>query len=178
MTCRLFGNKSLSEPLLAYCKLGPKEQIWEKFLVKIQTFSKYVPKCYLQYGSHFIYPQTVWYWHHWQSFTWYFLGSKHWHSKEIFQLHYIPIVINVIIIEKSSDWQWKQIPKYVFQVIFQKLTCVCLFEFLAVSLFVNIVYSNRWESIGPENLPYPFLHTIYTRLPEYVSGLGAAGWSV
>ena len=49
-----------------------------------------------------------------------FLGSKHRHSKEIFQLHYIPIVINVTIIEKSSDWQWKQIPKDVFQVIKKK----------------------------------------------------------
>ena len=38
MACRLFGAKPLSEPMLSYCQLDPKEYISVKFYLKFKTF--------------------------------------------------------------------------------------------------------------------------------------------
>ena len=39
MACRLFGAKPLSEPMLPYCQLDPKEHIFNEILTKIPKFS-------------------------------------------------------------------------------------------------------------------------------------------
>ena len=38
MTCRLFGAKPLSEPMLPYCRLDPKEHISVKFIYNWKVF--------------------------------------------------------------------------------------------------------------------------------------------
>ena len=38
MVCRLFGAESLSEPMLPYCQLDPKEHISVKFYLKFKSF--------------------------------------------------------------------------------------------------------------------------------------------
>ena len=38
MACRLLGTKPLSEPMITYNELAPKEQNSVKFLIKIRTF--------------------------------------------------------------------------------------------------------------------------------------------
>ena len=39
MTCRLFGAKSLPEPMLTYCQLNPQKQISVKYESKYKTFN-------------------------------------------------------------------------------------------------------------------------------------------
>ena len=49
MACRLFGTKSLSEPMIADCQLDPCKQISMNIFIKIQfLFMKIVFKCRLQ----------------------------------------------------------------------------------------------------------------------------------
>ena len=43
MACRLFGAKPLSEPMLPYCQLNPKEHISVKFYLKFKSF--HLRKC-------------------------------------------------------------------------------------------------------------------------------------
>ena len=38
MVCRLFGTKPLSEPILPFCQLGPKEHASVKFRLKFNSF--------------------------------------------------------------------------------------------------------------------------------------------
>ena len=40
MACRLFGTKPLSDPILPYCQLHPKEHISVKFSLKFKVFIK------------------------------------------------------------------------------------------------------------------------------------------
>ena len=56
IACHLFGAKPLSEPMLAYCQLDPKEHVSIKFCLKIKSFhsEKCIWKCCLQYGSHVV----------------------------------------------------------------------------------------------------------------------------
>ena len=56
MACHLFGAKPLSELMMVYCQLDPKEPISMKFYLKIKSFqsTKYMWKCCLQNGSHFM----------------------------------------------------------------------------------------------------------------------------
>ena len=56
MACRLFGPKPLPEPMLAYCKLDPKQQTWVKLESKYKTFHswKCISKCHLWNGGHFV----------------------------------------------------------------------------------------------------------------------------
>ena len=55
MACRLDGAKPLSEPMLTYCQLDPKEHISMRFHLKfIYSHSrKCVWKCRLRNGGHF-----------------------------------------------------------------------------------------------------------------------------
>ena len=52
MACRLFGAKPLSEPMLPYCQLDPKEHISVKFCLKLRSFHsrKCTGKCRLPKG--------------------------------------------------------------------------------------------------------------------------------
>ena len=56
MACRLDGTKPLSEPMLTYCQLDPKEHISMKFYLKFKYFHmrKCIWTCDLQNGSHFV----------------------------------------------------------------------------------------------------------------------------
>ena len=56
MACHLVGAKPLSEPLLPYCQLDPKEHISVKFESKYRTFHsrKCTWKCRLESGGHFV----------------------------------------------------------------------------------------------------------------------------
>ena len=54
MACRLFGAKPLSEPMLPYCQLDPKEHISVKFYLKCDSFHE---RKYTQWnGGHFVLP--------------------------------------------------------------------------------------------------------------------------
>ena len=56
MACRLFGAKSLPEPMLTYCQLDPQEQISVKFHSKYKIFHS--RKCIWTYrlrdAGHFV----------------------------------------------------------------------------------------------------------------------------
>ena len=56
MACHLFWAKPLSEPMLPYCQLDPKEHISVKFCLKFESFhsSKCTWKCCLGNGGHFV----------------------------------------------------------------------------------------------------------------------------
>ena len=56
MACRLADTKPLSEPMLEYCELDPKEHISVRFYFKFKSFlsKKCTWKCRLRNGSHFI----------------------------------------------------------------------------------------------------------------------------
>ena len=56
MACCLHGTKPLSEPMLGYFLLDPWEQTSMKFQSKFIHFHsrKYISKCHLQNGSHFV----------------------------------------------------------------------------------------------------------------------------
>ena len=56
MACRLFGAKSLSEPVLGYCRLDPKEQTSVKLQSKYGAFysRKRIWKYRLANGGHFV----------------------------------------------------------------------------------------------------------------------------
>ena len=56
MACRLDGTKPLSEPMVTYCQLEPKEHISMKFYLKFIYFHsrKCIWTCCLQNGSHFV----------------------------------------------------------------------------------------------------------------------------
>ena len=55
MACRLIGAKPLSQPMLGYCQLDPKEQTSVKFLSKYKIFhsQKCIWKHRLRNGGHF-----------------------------------------------------------------------------------------------------------------------------
>ena len=55
MVCRLNGAKPLSEPVLTYCQLNPKEHISMEFYLEFKYFHwrKCIWTCHLQNGSHF-----------------------------------------------------------------------------------------------------------------------------
>ena len=54
--CRLFGTKPLSEPMLPYCQLDPKEHTSVKFYFEFKCFHsrKCTSKRRLRNGSHFV----------------------------------------------------------------------------------------------------------------------------
>ena len=56
MACRQYGVKPLSEPVLPYCQLEPKEYISVKFYLKFNCFHsrKCTSKCGLRNGGHFV----------------------------------------------------------------------------------------------------------------------------
>ena len=56
MACRLLGAKPLSEPMLTYCQLEPKEYISMKYHFKLNYFHsrKCVWTCRLRNGGHFV----------------------------------------------------------------------------------------------------------------------------
>ena len=56
MACHIFGTKPLSEPMLGYCQLNPKEQTSVKFQSKSRTFhsQKCIWKYRMQNGGHFV----------------------------------------------------------------------------------------------------------------------------
>ena len=56
MACRLDSAKPLSEPMLTYCEIDPKEHISMKFYLKFKYFysRKCVCKCRLRNGGHFV----------------------------------------------------------------------------------------------------------------------------
>ena len=58
LACRLFGTKPLSEPMLAYCKLHPWEQVSAKFHSKFKHFHS--RKCLLRNGSHVDCSVSIW----------------------------------------------------------------------------------------------------------------------
>ena len=61
MACCLVGAKPLSEPVLKYCQLDPKEHISIKFYVKFKSFhwKKDISKCCLQNRSYFV-SASIW----------------------------------------------------------------------------------------------------------------------
>ena len=56
MACRLFGDNPLSEPIMVYCQLKPKEHISMKFYLKFKGFHsrKCIWRCCLQNGGHLV----------------------------------------------------------------------------------------------------------------------------
>ena len=40
MACRLFGDNSLSEPMMVYSKMDPKEHLWMNYIWKSEVFIK------------------------------------------------------------------------------------------------------------------------------------------
>ena len=56
MACHMFGNKPLSELMLPYCQLDPKEHISLKFYFKFKSFHSRICiwKCLLWNGGHFV----------------------------------------------------------------------------------------------------------------------------
>ena len=56
MACRLDGAKPLSEPMLTYCQLDPKEHISMTYCLKLKYFHsrKCVWTCRLRNGGHFV----------------------------------------------------------------------------------------------------------------------------
>ena len=61
MACRLFGAKPLSETMLPYCQLDPKEHISVKFYLKFKSFDlrKCTWKCHLWMAAILSWPQCV-----------------------------------------------------------------------------------------------------------------------
>ena len=61
MTCRLDGAKPLSEPMLIYCQLDPREHISMKFYLKFIYFHsrKCVWTCRLRNDCHIVQGKTV-----------------------------------------------------------------------------------------------------------------------
>ena len=62
MACRLFGAKPLPEPVLAYCQLESWEQISVNFESEFyhSHSRKYIWKCRLLYGDHFVQGEMSW----------------------------------------------------------------------------------------------------------------------
>ena len=60
MACRLVDAKPLSEPMLPYCQLDPKEHISVKFYLKFRIFrwKKFTCKCRPRDGGHFV-PSSI-----------------------------------------------------------------------------------------------------------------------
>ena len=56
LTCRLFGAKSILEPMLNYCQFNPQEHASVKCETKYKTFHSwiYIWKCRLRNGGHFV----------------------------------------------------------------------------------------------------------------------------
>ena len=56
MACGLDGAQPLSEPMLTYCQLDPKQHISMKFYLKFKYFHsrKCIWTCHLRNGSHFV----------------------------------------------------------------------------------------------------------------------------
>ena len=56
MACHLYNTEPLSEPMLPYCQLDPKEHILVKFHLKFNSFHsrKCIWKCCLWNGGHFV----------------------------------------------------------------------------------------------------------------------------
>ena len=61
MVCRLFGDKPVSEPMLPYCELDPKERTSVKFYLNSKSFHsrKLNCKCRLRNGVILSLPQCV-----------------------------------------------------------------------------------------------------------------------
>ena len=56
MACCIFSAMPLSEPMLPYCKLDPREHVSMKFYSKFKSLHsrKWTWKCHLLNGSHFV----------------------------------------------------------------------------------------------------------------------------
>ena len=61
MACRLSGAKPLSEPMLSYCQLDPKEHISVKFHLNLKVFihGNSPENVVCQSGGHLARPQCV-----------------------------------------------------------------------------------------------------------------------
>ena len=62
MACCLLAAKPLSEPMMNYCQLAPKEQTSVKFHLKFKLFhsKKRIWKCCLKNVSHFVLASICW----------------------------------------------------------------------------------------------------------------------